>query len=145
MSIAEVGAPAELSHTALVPVAGMSKVVISAIAYARSISQDVLAVTVNVDGADREELERQWESKISDVPLIVLESPYRSINQPLLNFIEELKGWRDHHVVTVVIPEFVPKHWWHNVLHNQTSLFLKGSLLFRPQIVVTSVPQHLNK
>jgi hypothetical protein len=145
MSVADFESPAEIHHTALVPVAGMSKMVLSAIGYACSISKDVLAVTVNVDGADRDELESQWEKRVPDVPLVVLESPYRSINRPLLMFIEELKDWRENHVITVVIPEFLPKHWWENVLHNQTSLSLKASLLFKPSIVVTSVPQHLNK
>ena len=56
-----------------------------------------------------------------------------------------MKNWREDHVVTVVIPEFVPRHWWQSVLHNQTSLFLKASLLFKPRIIVTSVPQHLSR
>jgi amino acid transporter len=145
MSLADYEKPKELRHTALVPVAGMSKIVLAAIEYARSISPDVVAVTVNVDNQDREKLEQQWQEWVADVPLVILESPYRSIHRPVLLFIDELQGWREDDVVTVVIPEFVTRHWWHQLLHNQTSLFLKASLLFRPGIVVTSVPQHLRR
>ena len=145
MSLADYEKPGELRHTALVPVSGMSKMVLAAIEYARSISPDVVAVMVNVDNADREQLEQQWQEWVADVPLVILESPYRSIHQPLLLFVDEIQGWRDDDVVTVVIPEFITRHWWHHLLHNQTSFFLKASLLFRRGIVVTSVPQHLRR
>ena len=145
MSLADYEKPRELHHTAVVPVAGMNKMVLAAIEYARSISRDVLAVTINVDNADREKLEQQWEDWVADVPLVILESPYRSIHRPLLLFIDELENWRKDDVVTVVIPEFVTRHWWHHFLHNQTSLLLKAALLFRPRIVVVSVPQHLRR
>jgi len=145
MSLADYEKPKELRHTALVPVAGMSRMVLAAIEYARSISPDVVAVTVNVDGQDRQRMEQQWEEWVGDVPLVILDSPYRSIHRPLLLFIDEMQDWREGDVVTVVIPEFVTRHWWHQLLHNQTSLFLKASLLFRQGIVVTSVPQHLRR
>ena len=90
-------------------------------------------------------LEQQWEERVPDVPLVVLESPYRSIRRPLLEFIEEVENWREDNIVTVVMPEFVAKRWWHQVLHNQTSLFLKAALLFQPGIVVVSVRQHLRR
>jgi hypothetical protein len=90
-------------------------------------------------------LEQQWEEWVADVPLVILESPYRSIHRPLLLFIDEIQDWREDDVVTVVIPEFVARRWWHQFLHNQTSLLLKAALLFRPRIIVTSVPQHLRR
>jgi hypothetical protein len=145
MSLTDYEKPRDLRHTAVVPVAGMNRVVLSAIEYARSISKDVLAVTVNVDQGDRNKLAHQWEEWVSDVPLVILESPYRSIHRPLLLFIQEMEDWRDDDVVTVVVPEFVAKKWWHQFLHNQTSLFLKAALLFRPHIVVVSVRQHLRR
>jgi hypothetical protein len=145
MSLADYEKPKELRHTAVVPVAGMNKMVLAAIEYARSISPDVLAVTVNVDNVNREKLEQQWEEWVADVPLVILESPYRSIHRPLLLFIDEIQDWREDDVVTVVIPEFVARRWWHQFLHNQTSLLLKAALLFRPRIIVTSVPQHLRR
>jgi hypothetical protein len=123
----------------------MNKMVLAAIEYARSISKYDIAVSINADSLDREKLEQQWESWVSDVPLVILDSPYRSIHRPLLEFIEEVSGWREDDVVTVVIPEFVPKHWWQQFLHNQTTLVLKAALLFRPRIVVTTVRQHLRR
>jgi hypothetical protein len=123
----------------------MSRVTLGAIEYARSISKDVIAVTVNLDNADREKLQQEWEEWAPDVPLVVLDSPYRSIHRPLLQFIQEVEDWRDDDVVTVVVPEFVAKRWWHQFLHNQTSLFLKAALLFQPKIVVVTVRQHLRR
>jgi hypothetical protein len=133
-------------HTVIVPVAPTpNKVVLTAIEYARSISSDVLAVTVNIDSRDHGEIVETWKKFVPDVPLIVLDSPYRSVLQPLLRFIDEVEDLRPDDKVTVLLPEFVPARWWHNLLHNQTSLQLKGALLFRPGIVVTSVPHHLRQ
>ena len=145
LSLADYEKPAELRHTALVPVAGMNKMVLRAVEYARSISKDVIAVTVNTDNQDRAGLLEKWQAWAPDVPLIILESPYRAIHGPLLRFIDELEGWRDDDVITVVMPEFVSKRWWHHLLHNQTSLFLKAALFFKPKIIVTSIPYHLRK
>ncbi|MFQ5724019.1 MAG: APC family permease [Terriglobia bacterium] len=145
LSLADYQKAEPLRHTAVVPVAGMNRMVLGAVEYARSISQDVVAVTVNVDNADRDDLLEKWQAWAPDVPLVILDSPYRAIHRPLLRFIDELEGWRDDDVITVVIPEFVTKRWWHQVLHNQTSLFLKAALLFKPKIIVTSVPHHLAK
>ncbi len=145
LSLTDYEKPEELRHTAVVPVAGINKMVLAAIEYARSISKDVVAVHVNRDGEHPEELHSQWHSWAPDVPLIILESPYRSIRGPLLRFIDEVRSWRDEDVVTVVIPEFVSNRWWHHFLHNQTTAFLKVALLFKPHIVVTSVPHHLRR
>jgi len=145
LSLADYEKPKELRHTAVVPVGRMNKIVLSAIEYARSISKDVIAVQVNVEDEDPDQMLELWHAWAPDIPLIILESPYRSIQGPLLRFIDEVEGWRDNDVVTVVIPESVPKVWWHQLLHNQTSLFLKGALLFKPNIIVTSVPHHMQK
>ena len=131
-------------HTVIVPVAPVpNKVVLTALEYARSISGDVVAVTVNTEGRDATDIRAGWKKYVDDVPLIVLESPYRSVLQPLLRFIDEMEDLRPDDKVTVLLPEFVPARWWHNLLHNQTTLMLKGALLFRKGIVVTSVPHHL--
>ena len=133
-------------HTVVIPVApAPNKVVLTAVEYARSISNDVIAVTVNTDGRDNREILEGWKKHVEGVPLIVLDSPYRSVVQPLLRFIDEVGELRPDDKVTVLLPEFVPARWWHNLLHNQTSLMLKGALLFRPGIVVTSVPYHLRQ
>jgi hypothetical protein len=87
----------------------------------------------------------QWENWVPDVPLVVLESPYRSILRPLLRFIEEVEAFRADDIVTVLLPEFVPKHWWQRLLHNQNGLILRSALSFKPRIVVTSVRHHLRR
>lgn len=135
----------DLKHTVVVPVAGVSRVSLGAIEYARSLSKDVIAVQVNVDGSDPDKLINQWGNWVEDVPLVVLNSPYRSILRPLLGFIEEVEGFRDDDVVTVLLPEFVPGRWWHRVLHNQNALVLRSVLAFKPKVVVTSVRRHLRK
>lgn len=133
-------------HTVIVPVAPTpNRVVLTAVEYALSISKDVVPVTVNTDRRNREELLQSWKRVFPDVPLVVLDSPYRSVVQPLLRFIDEIEDLREDDKVTVLLPEYVPARWWHNLLHNQTTLVLKGSLLFRPRIVVTSVPTHLRE
>ena len=136
--------PRVARHTVIVPVApAINRVVLTAIEYATSISTDVIAVTVNVDRQPREEIQKNWRRFVPDIPLIVLEAPYRSVVRPLLHFVDEVEDLRYNDKVTVLLPEFVPAKWWHNLLHNQTSLILKGALLFPPGIVVTSVPHHL--
>jgi len=146
LSLADYEKPGEIRHTAVVPVPpSMNKAVMRAVEYARSISKDTIAVNVNVDNLDRKELQEKWQAWAPEVPLVVLESPYRAIHRPLLRFIDELEGWRDDDLITVVIPESVSKRWWHHLLHNQTSLFLKAALFFKPKIIVTSIPYHLRK
>ncbi len=71
--------------------------------------------------------------------------PYRSLVGPLVEYVDEVQRLRDDDIVTVVLPEFVARRWWHHMLHNQTSLFLKGRLLFRKDVVVTSVPYRLQR
>lgn len=146
MSLADYEKPEPRRHLAVVPVAGMNRVVLPAIEYARSIAPDVMAVTVNVDNQDGERLVERWSQWVPDVPLVVLESPYRSIHRPLIRLIEEISNWRGgDDLVTVVIPEYVPSRWWHFFLHNQTSLILKAALLFTPRVIVTSVPHQLRR
>ena len=102
-----------------------------------------MAVHVNVGTTDPAQLEQQWEVRAPDVPLVVLNSQFRSIHRPLLQFIHEVEGWRQGGMVTVVVPEFMTRRWWHQFLHNQTSLVLKAAMAFQPHIVVVSVRQHL--
>jgi hypothetical protein len=136
--------PRVARHTVIIPVPSTpNRVVLTAVEYAKSISKDVIAVYVNADGKDRAELLGGWRKFVDDVPLVILDSPYRSVVRPLLQFIDEVEDLREDDKVTVLLPEFVPDQWWHNLLHNQTSLMLKGALLFRPGIIVTSVPHHL--
>jgi hypothetical protein len=145
LSLASFDRMQELKHTVVVPVPGVNRASLGAIEYARSLSPDVIAVQVNTEGEDRRKLTAQWEDWVEDVPLVILNSPYRSILRPLLQFIEEMEQFHKDDVVTVLLPEFVPAHWWQRLLHNQNGLILRSALSFKPNVVVTSVRRHLRK
>ncbi|MFE3443353.1 APC family permease [Nocardia sp. NPDC059180] len=116
-----------------------------ALAYARATRPDTLeAITVNVDDPDTRALVREWERSDINVPLKVIESPYREITKPVLDYVKRVRKDAPRDVVTVFIPEYVVGHWWEQVLHNQSALRLKGRLLFEPGVMVTSVPWQLS-
>ncbi len=127
----------------VVPVSTLHKPTLRALSYAMALTpSQVEAVTVAVDPQETEELRRRWLAAGIDIPLKVLESPYREITRPLVTYVRSLRtGPRD--VVSVVIPEYVVGHWWQNLLHNQSPLRLKSRLLFAPGVTVTSVPWRL--
>jgi hypothetical protein len=125
-------------------VGGVHRGVLEAMAYARSLApQHLVAVTVVSDEEEQERIHAAWEAHGLDMPLDIIYSPYRELSRPLLRFIDEIDARWDNDIVTVLIPEFVVKRWWEHILHNQTALFLKGRLLFREGVVVTSVPYHV--
>ena len=129
---------------AVVLVSGWHKATQRALFFARATNPDTLtAVTVNIDDTDTRALLREWESLSIKVPLTVVESPYREITRPVVNYIKQMLGNRPRDVVNVYIPEYVVGRWWENVLHNQSSLRLKGRLLFESGVMVTSVPWQL--
>jgi amino acid transporter len=118
--------------------------VVQSLAYAKSLQPDFLhAVSVSYDPEEADRLREQWERFDFDVPLDVVDSPYREINEPVLEYLAELDQRSSSDVVTVIIPELVVHHWWQQLLHNQTALWLKVRLLFREGTVVTSVPSHV--
>jgi amino acid transporter len=129
---------------AIVLVSTLHKPTLRALAYARATRPDVLeAVTVNVDDADTKRLMREWDKRKLPVPLKVVESPYREITKPVLDYVKRIRSNNPRDVVTVFIPEYVVGHWWEQILHNQSALRLKGRLLFQPGVMVTSVPWQL--
>jgi amino acid transporter len=130
-------------NTVLVPISGVARPVVEALDYARSLSPDVRAVYVNIDPGATDQLKTQWAKWGNGVPLVVLESPYRSLMEPLLDYINTVYAEHPGDYVTIVLPEFVPARWWHHLFHNQTALLIKGALLFKPNTIVTSVPFHL--
>ena len=134
-----------IHNTVLMPIGGIQRAVVEALRYAETLSDDVRAVYVDVDPASTEQLRRDWDVWGGKVNLIVLTSPYRSMMEPLLEYIEQVENERPDDYVTVILPEFVPARWWQHLLHNQRALLIKGALLFRPNTVVTSVPFHLAK
>jgi amino acid transporter len=116
-----------------------------ALAYAKATRPSTIeAITINADDADAQELQQQWEARDIDVPLVMLDSPYREVTRPLLEYIRGRRGQSPRDVVTVFIPEYVVGHWWEQLLHNQSALRLKARLLFEPGVMVTSVPWQLH-
>jgi len=125
----------------IIPVARLDRATLQAVAFARSISPSVRAVHIASTAESAEEFARRWRRWTSEVPLDVIESPYRSLLQPLLRYIGRIDE-RDDRPITVVLAEFVPRNWWEWILHSQTALRLKLSLLFRPNTIVINVPYH---
>jgi len=136
---------ARVHNTVVMPIGGMQRAVVEALRYAETLSDDVRAVYVDIDPRGTEQLRRDWEAWGGRVKLIVLPSPYRSVIEPLLDYIKAVGLERPDDYVTVILPEFVPARWWQQLLHNQSALLIKGALLFRPNTVVTSVPFHLSR
>jgi len=129
---------------AIVLVARLHRPTMRAIAYARATRPDVLeAVTVNVDDADTRRLVREWDKRKIPVSLKVVESPYREITKPVLDYVKRVRTKNPRDVVTVFVPEYVVGHWWEQVLHNQSALRIKTRLLFQPGVMVVSVPWQL--
>jgi amino acid transporter len=131
--------------TVLVPIGGVHRAVLQAVAYANSLSDDVRALFVDTDAAATEKVRADWTRWGGGTRLEILQSPYRSLMEPLLEYIDQLQAANPRDYVTVILPEFVPARWWQHLLHNQKALLIKGALLFRPRIVVTSVPFHLER
>jgi amino acid transporter len=130
---------------AIVLVSKIHKPTLRSLAYARATRPSTLeAVSVGVDGPEARELQEQWERHGIDVPLKILDSPYREITRPVLEYVKKLRRRSPRDVVTVYIPEYVVGHWWEHLLHNQSALRLKGRLLFQPGVMVTSVPWQLH-
>ena len=143
LSLREWTSPGLRRNAVLVPIGGLYRSVVEALEYAKTLSPDVRAVYVNIDAAATEQVQKEWGRWEEGVRLVVLESPFRSLMEPLLEYIDRVVEEQPGDYVTIVLPEFVPARWWHHLFHNQRALLIKGALLFKPNIVVTSVPFHL--
>jgi hypothetical protein len=128
----------------LVLVSRLHAPTLQALAYARATRPNTLkAITVQTSRDDAHELEEQWVERGIPVELVVLDSPFRDVTGPVLSYIAHLRRTSPRDVVAVFIPEYVVGHWWEHFLHNQSALRLKARLLFRPGVMVTSVPWQL--
>jgi len=128
-------------HRILLLVAGVHCGTMAALAYARSIGSDVTAIHVSTDPAESEKVREKWELYGEGVRLVVLNSPYRLLLEPVLDYIQKLLTLRaPNEIMTIVVTQFVPSHWWENLLHNQTALLLRLSLIFKPGLVILEVP-----
>jgi amino acid transporter len=130
-------------NTIILPVTRVHCGIIKALEYALCTSKDVRAVYVEVEEEDTVHVRGAWDRLEVDVPLQILPSPYRTFMGVMLPYIDDVVAKRGAGTVTVLLPEFVPPHWWEEVLHNHESLRLKAALLYRPGVVVTSVPFHI--
>ncbi len=129
---------------AIVLVSKLHLPTLRALSFARATRPDVLeAVTVNVEPEETAALAREWEDRQIPVPLKVIDSPFREITRPILEYVRRARDDAPRDVITVFIPEYVVGHWWEQILHNQSALRLKGRLLFTPGVMVTSVPWQL--
>ncbi|MFI7000480.1 APC family permease [Nocardia sp. NPDC050175] len=130
---------------AIVLVSGWTKASRRAVQFARATHPDTItAITVNVDDTDTRLLQQNWDRHDVAIALKVIESPYREITRPVVDYAKRLRRDHPRDVVSVYIPEYVVGHWWENLLHNQSSLRLKTRLLFEPGVMVTSVPFQLH-
>jgi amino acid transporter len=137
--------PVSIEHTVLVLVSSLNRGTIPALEYAKTISSRVEAVNVELNPAATAMLRGEWEKWGCGIPLVVLPSPFRTITEPILDYIDEVESRYEHDLVTVIVPEFVTKQWWHNLLHNQTALMIKTLLRFRKGKVVTTVRYYLEE
>lgn len=137
--------PPPLRSTAIVLTSSIHKGILPALEYARTLSHDCRALFIGIDPIETRIIRDRWEDFGLGVPLVILESPYRSLAGPVLKYLEEVKKERPSYVVTVVLPEIVPRKWWHRLLHNQSALMLKIALMMRRGIVFTNVRYYLEE
>jgi hypothetical protein len=140
--------PPEFKHTVLVLIGDVHRGVVRAVQYAKTLAAPTATVRaeyVEVDPGRTAKLEEKWGKWGLGVPLVVLTSPYRSLLRPLLDYLDQIQSRGDDQMVTIVLPEFLPRRWWQHILHNQTALLIKGALLFRKNTVVTDVPYLLKR
>lgn len=141
-------APPIEGNVMIVPVAGITHVVENTLNYTKSLSPDqIIAVYVAFEREDEQKFEEKWKKWQPDIRLVTLHSHYRSIINPLTKFIDtiEKKASEANYQVTVIIPQFIPKSNWENILHNQSSLLIRAYLLYRRNVIITTVPYHLKK
>jgi hypothetical protein len=130
-------------HRVLIPVSTFHKGTAKAISYSLSISDDVRAVYVALDPDRARKIQDIWRHWCIDIPLVILDSPYRSIIRPLVDYIDALQREEEDQLITVILPEFVAARWWQQILHNQTALLIRGVLMFKRGVTVTSVRHFL--
>ena len=139
-------APRVSRQRVILPISGVHRGTLAALRYARTLSQDITVVHVSIDPADAEKVRRKWEFWGEGVRLVILESPYRLFVEPLLQYIDLIDAQRQpNEIITVIVPEFVPKRRWQTLLHTNTALTLRLALRSKPGIIVTDVPYQLDQ
>jgi hypothetical protein len=135
----------------VIPISGVHRGIVDAVRYAQAIADEVRAVYVEIQPGQAEIVLKQWHDWWPDIPLDVIPSPYRSLIGPLLSYLDQIdEHYNDGLQATVLLPEFVPAHWWQALLHNQTAWLLKTAMLYRRrrrgyQRAIIDVPYHLKR
>jgi hypothetical protein len=137
--------PPASRHRVIIPIGGVHQGTIAALQYAQLLSHDITAVHVSIDPEASARVEQRWEMWGEGVRLVVLESPYRLMLEPLVRYIRQLAlTQKPNEIITVVVPQFVPRRWFDNLLHTQTATFLRLYLLFIPGVIVVDVPYQVD-
>jgi len=128
----------------ILPISGVHKGTLKALRYAKSLSKDITAVYVAFDDSQTQRIQQRWADWTTGIPLVVIDSPYRELMHPLVTYIETIaENNQSDEIITVVVPEFIPSRWWHNILHTQTATWLRWALRRVPGVVVVDVPYHV--
>jgi len=145
LSLDQFSSPALVARNrVIVLIAGVHRGSLAALDFARSMSADVTAVHVSIDLLESQKVREKWGLYGEGVRLVVLDSPYRTLIEPVMDYLNKiLKIRQPNEIITIVVPLFVPRHWWENLLHNQTALLLRFALLFKPGIVIVEVPYQI--
>ncbi|MRS03229.1 hypothetical protein EG832_08410 [bacterium] len=134
-------APRVKRHRVIVLIAGVHRGSLAALSYAQTLGDDITAVHVSIDPQESEKVRAKWDVFGDGTRLVILESPYRLLVEPVLDYIKKLSDIRQpNEMLTIVVPQFIPAHWWENFLHNQTALLLRFALIFKPGLVIVEVP-----
>jgi amino acid transporter len=137
--------PPSKRHRVIMPVSAIHQGTLEALDYAFFLSRDVTVVHVSIDPVQTEKLRHKWSWWGKGVRLVVIESPYRTFLEPFLEYVNELSAvLQPNERLTIVVPQFIPKHWWHNLLHTQTAFWLRFMLLNKRGIVITEVPYQVH-
>jgi hypothetical protein len=146
LSLENYGAPTRIvRHRVILPIGGVHRGTMAALRYARILSDDITAVHISTDTIESEKIQQKWERWGDGVRLVILDSPYRLFIEPLLAYIDQIDAHRQpNEIITILVPQFIPKHWWTNALHTQTAVTLRIALMFRKDIVITDVPYQVD-
>lgn len=146
LSLENYGAPTRaVRQRVILPIGGVHRGTLEALRYARGLSDDITAVHVSIDSVEAAKIQEKWENWGEGIRLVILESPYRLFLEPLLDYIDEIDSQRQpNEVISIIVPQFVPKHWWNSALHTRTADTLRRVLLNREKIVITEVPYQVD-
>ena len=129
----------------IIPISGISKVVDQSVQYAKSISDDITAITIVFAEEEEQKIRDKWYKLYPDIELKIIYSPYRTILSPLLDYINKVEKETKGATITILMPQFIVKKWWHTLLHNQTAIFLRFFLILKKDIVIATLPYHLKE